>query len=117
MRLAGFILAFLALPAAADEGLWLYNQFPPDATRATLKEKYDFEPTPAFLDHLRLASVRIGGASGSFVSPRGLILTTRQAVAGCLTGKLAEDGFSGEMRCPDLDASGSCSRSKMAAPS
>lgn len=107
MKLAGFIFAILASwPVAADEGLWLYNQFPPDATRATLKEKYAFDPSPGFLDHLRLASVRIGGASGSFVSPRGLILTTRQAVAGCLTGKLADDGFMGtaEVRCPDLDA-------------
>ena len=106
MRLTGILAVLLTvLPAGADEGLWLYNQFPPDATRDALKEKYAFDPTPAFLDHLRLSSVRIGGGSGSFVSSSGLILTSRQAVAGCLTGKLAEDGFSGEKPCPGMDAS------------
>lgn len=115
MRL--FLLAVLIFltgpvrPALADEGLWLWNQFPADA----VKQKHDFEVTPAFLDELRLASVRIGGESGSFVSSGGLILTTRQVANGCLASAgrpghdLLEDGFlaaesAAEIRCAGLDA-------------
>jgi len=88
------IVSLIALPAAADEGLWTYNQFP--------AQKSPVELPAGFLDHLRLSSVRIGGGSGSFVSPQGLILTTRQAVAGCV----GEEAFTGpEQPCPGLDAS------------
>jgi hypothetical protein len=104
-------LTGLVRPTLADEGLWLWNQFPADS----VKQKHDFDVTPAFLDELRLASVRIGGESGSFVSSGGLILTTRQVANGCLTsagrtghdllqdGFLAADGAS-EVRCEGLDA-------------
>jgi Peptidase S46 len=74
-------LAVLIAPAKADEGMWPFNQFPQDAVR----DKHKFEATADFLDRLRLASVRIAGRSGSFVSSNGLLLTSRQAVADCLT--------------------------------
>ena len=38
----------------------------------------------AWLDRVRLASVRFGGASGGLVSPEGLILTNEHVVAGCV---------------------------------
>src|SRR5580692_5408296 len=88
-------LAGPVLPARADEGLWLWNQFPAES----IKQKHDFDVTTAFLDELRLASVRIGGESGSFVSSGGLILTTRQVANGCLASAgrpgrdLLQDGF------------------------
>lgn len=44
-------LCVLGPPLAADEGMWLCNQFP----AAQVKQKYDFDVTPAFLDKLRLA--------------------------------------------------------------
>ena len=102
------LLAWLCvLPVGADEGLWLFDRLPKEAVR----QKHSFEVTADFLDHLRLASVRIGGGSGVFVSPRGLLLTNQHIVAGCLE-KLGNvrDGFyaaSGvaEGRCTDLDAS------------
>jgi Peptidase S46 len=99
------VVALLALwpPAVrADEGLWPYNQFP----RQTLKEKHGFDVPAGFLDRLRLASVRIGGESGSFVSSNGLVVTDRQVAAGCLTDAafLAPDRVS-ELHCPGLDAS------------
>jgi hypothetical protein len=43
-----------------------------------LETKYHFTPTQAWLDHLRLASVRLGDlGSGAFVSPDGLLLTNQ----------------------------------------
>src|SRR5882724_4127707 len=58
--------------AIADEGMWPFNAPP----LKQLKEKYNFEPTPQWLDHLQKASVRFNsGGSGSFVSANGLVIT------------------------------------------
>ncbi len=67
------MIAFtLAPPAIADEGMWLFN-LPP---LQQLKDKYQFEPTPQWLEHLQKASVRFNnGGSGSFVSANGLVIT------------------------------------------
>jgi hypothetical protein len=65
-------------PLQGDEGMWLYNNAP----KEHLKSKYGFEPTDAWLDHLRLSSVRFNsGGSGSFVSPDGLVLTNHHVGA------------------------------------
>ncbi len=67
------LLATLTLcyGSRADEGMWLYNHPP----RQAIREKYGFDLTDAWLKHLRLSSVRFGGASGAFVSAEGLILS------------------------------------------
>lgn len=73
-RLIAPLLLALALTSTAfgDEGMWLFNKPP----IAQLKEKYQFEPTPAWLEHLQKASVRFNsGGSGSFVSSTGLVIT------------------------------------------
>ena len=58
--------------ATADEGMWLFNNPP----LKQLKEKYQFEPTPQWLEHLQKSSVRFNsGGSGSFVSSTGLAIT------------------------------------------
>jgi hypothetical protein len=58
--------------ALADEGMWLFNNPP----LKQLKEKYQFEPTPQWLEHLQKSSVRFNsGGSGSFVSANGLCIT------------------------------------------
>src|SRR5438067_6914508 len=58
--------------ARADEGMWLFNNPP----LKQLKEKYQFEPTPQWLEHLQKSSVRFNsGGSGSFVSANGLVIT------------------------------------------
>src|SRR5690349_18005917 len=104
MRLHAALLAcLLALPAGADEGMWLFNQFPKDQ----VKEKYSFDVTDKFLDDLRLASMRIGGGSGSFVSPNGLVFTNYHAASDCISK--AGEGFyaavaSEELACPGLEA-------------
>src|SRR5215475_9170803 len=81
--LAGAAFCTLALPGFCAEGLWPYNQFPV----AAVKQKLGFDVEPAFLDHLRLSSVKIGNGSGAFVSPDGLLITTRQVVGHCLAAR------------------------------
>jgi len=112
VRLKSFLIVCLwAIPATAGEGLWPYNQFPKDS----VKQKLGFDVEPAFLDHLRLASVMLPGGSGSFVSPSGLLLTTRALAADCLSGLSTSqhdyfrDGFlaasqSAELPCPGMHA-------------
>ena len=76
----GCLIAF-ASAAAADEGMWLFNAPP----LKQLKEKYNFEPTPQWLEHLQKASVRFNsGGSGSFVSENGLVITNHHVGADTL---------------------------------
>jgi hypothetical protein len=112
MKFRGALLVLaLALPLAADEGMWLFNAFPKDK----VKEKYSFEVTDKFLDHLRLSTVRIGGGSGSFVSPHGLIFTNHHIASDCISKvstaqhDYMKDGFyataqSEEVPCPEIQA-------------
>src|SRR5436853_5816785 len=56
----------------ADEGMWLFNHPP----RKQLKEKYGFDVTETWLDHVQKSSVRFNsGGSGSFVSEDGLVIS------------------------------------------
>jgi hypothetical protein len=65
-------------PLHGDEGMWLYSNAP----KEYIKKKYGFEPTDAWLDHIRLSSVRFNsGGSGSFVSPNGLVMTNHHVGA------------------------------------
>jgi hypothetical protein len=63
-------------PAA---GMWLPNAVPAER----IKQLYGFAPTAQWLEHLRLSSVHIG-ASGSFVSADGLVLTNHHVAVGGL---------------------------------
>ena len=66
------LFASLSDHAFGDEGMWLFNNPP----LKQLKEKYNFEPTPQWLEHLQKASVRFNsGGSGSFISANGLCIT------------------------------------------
>jgi Peptidase S46 len=97
--------------ALADEGMWLFNAPP----LKQLKEKYQFEPTPQWLEHLQKASVRFNsGGSGSFVSANGLVITNHHVGADCLQKMGDEqhnylrDGFYAktkpeEKKCADLE--------------
>jgi hypothetical protein len=105
----GLILAASGL--IADEGMWTFDNPPAKA----LKDKYGFTPTQAWLDHIRLASVRLNdGGSGSFVSPHGLLLTNHHVARGQLQKNSTaehnyiENGFYAatpdqEMKSPDLE--------------
>jgi hypothetical protein len=66
------VVMLSAIPAPADEGMWLFNNPP----QKLLKEKYGFDATPQWLEHVQKSSVRFNsGGSGSFVSPDGLVMT------------------------------------------
>jgi hypothetical protein len=66
------LISVVAASARADEGMWLFNNPP----LKQFKEKYQFEPTPQWLEHLQKSSVRFNsGGSGSFVSANGLVIT------------------------------------------
>jgi hypothetical protein len=111
LLLIALVAACLWLPAAADEGMWTFDNPP----LKQLKEKYGFTPTQQWLDHLRLSSVRFNdGGSGSFVSPTGLVLTNHHVALGQLqkVSTAAQDyvknGFyartqAKELKCPDLE--------------
>src|SRR2546421_11984218 len=72
LRLFSAMLVVTAISSKADEGMWLFNNPP----LKQLKEKYQFEPTSQWLEHLQKASVRFNsGGSGSFVSSNGLCIT------------------------------------------
>ena len=72
---------YFVASAAADEGMWLFNSPP----LKQLKEKYQFEPTQQWLEHLQKASVRFNsGGSGSFVSANGLVITNHHVGADTL---------------------------------
>ncbi len=75
------VVAIGPLSLYADEGMWTFDNPP----RKQWKERYNFEPTEAWMEHLRLASVRLNdGGSGSFVSPNGLIVTNQHVASGQL---------------------------------
>jgi hypothetical protein len=95
------------LPVArADEGMWTFANPP----LQQLKDKYGFEPTKEWLEHVRLSSVRVGGGTGSFVSPDGLVLTNHHIVRSSLAKlstaerNLIKTGFYAPTRAAELKA-------------
>jgi hypothetical protein len=73
--------ALLVYPVSAEEGMWTFDNPPVKQ----LKDQYNFTPTQAWLDHVRLSSVRLNdGGSGSFVSAHGLLLTNHHVARGQL---------------------------------
>ncbi|MCG8648665.1 MAG: S46 family peptidase, partial [Pirellulales bacterium] len=110
------MLAFALLPASpslvhGDEGMYLFNDLP----TKLLKDRYDFVPTAAWADELRLASVRFNsGGSGSFISSDGLVLTNHHVASDTLhklstpERNLIDDGWLAqttdqELKAPDLE--------------
>lgn len=93
----------------ADEGMWLLNNPPLEA----IKTKYNVTLTPAWLEHAQKAAVNVG-ASGSFVSRRGLVMTNHHVASDAIQKlstperDLMKNGFYAatleqELKCPDTD--------------
>jgi len=105
------LLLIQPLICLADDGMWTFDNPP----RKQWKENYKFEPSEAWLEHLRLASVRLNdGGSGSFVSPNGLMVTNQHVASGQLQKvsskekDYTKEGFYArtsdeELKCPDLE--------------
>ena len=73
-------LLLAAGAARADEGMWTFDNFP----RERVRERFGVTIDDAWLERVRLSTVRLSGCTGSFVSPSGLILTNHHCVTGCL---------------------------------
>jgi hypothetical protein len=97
----------LSLPALANEGMWTFDNFPSTA----VKQSFGADITPAWLDHVRLSTLRLTNCTASFVSREGLILTNHHCIESCLAElsskekSLLELGFRAsarkdEQRCP-----------------
>ncbi|MGV9010822.1 S46 family peptidase [Brevundimonas sp.] len=109
------IVSALALSAAlaasstaqAEEGMWTFDNFPIARANATLGTNID----QAWLDRVRLSSVKFGGCSAGIVSAEGLVMTNNHCVATCVANlstqavNYAETGFAPrsreeELKCP-----------------
>src|SRR5271169_1295497 len=106
------LLLGLASPAAAEEGMWPFDEAPVAQVREALGVSLDAR----WLDHLRGASVRLtSGCSASIVSHEGLVLTNQHCVVACAqhlsrsSQDYVADGFLADTRdqertCPGVEA-------------
>jgi hypothetical protein len=106
--LAAALLTLAAGSAAkAEEGMWTYDNFPIARANQTLGTRID----QAWLDRVRLSSVKFGGCSAGLVSDAGLVMTNNHCVATCVANlstqavNYAETGFTPrtreeELKCP-----------------
>ena len=106
-------------PACAEEGMWTLNKLdkaPADKWQANgfeldIKELYN-PKGPSLSD----AIVQIGGGTGSFVSPNGLILTNHHVAFGALQRQSSveinfiEDGFLARAHADEIPALGYTTR-------
>ena len=112
MRLLGALVFVAASVSLAEEGMWLFNDFP----AAQAKKDVGVTVDQAWLDRVRLGSVRLAnGCSASFVSPDGLVMTNHHCIRSCLedlssSGRdLLATGFvaatrEAEEKCPKFEA-------------
>ena len=105
--LAAALLTLAAGSARAEEGMWTFDNFPIARANATLGTNID----QAWLDRVRLSSVKYGGCSAGIVSAEGLVMTNNHCVATCVANlstqavNYAATGFAprnreDELKCP-----------------
>ena len=108
-RFTTALILFVFLSASfvhADDGMWTFDNPP----LKQWKERYNFEPSKAWLDNVRLASPKIGGGSAVFVSPNGLLATNHHVAAGIIAKlstkerDLAKTGYYAKTQADELKA-------------
>src|SRR5690606_10509382 len=108
---APLIIALLAGPACADEGMWTPDNLPAEQVQAA----HGFTPDAKWASRVQKSALRLaGGCSGSFVSPDGLVLTNHHCINSCVqqlstaerdyikSGFLAKSQDD-ELRCPEIE--------------
>ena len=90
------LAAFAAFPAAADEGMWTFDNPP----AAAIEKAYGVKLDAPWLARVRESTVRLEtGCTGSFISADGLILTNHHCAEACIVQNSSEgndlnaDGF------------------------
>jgi hypothetical protein len=107
---SALLVALLFVPAAirAEEGMWTFDNFPIERANKALGTQID----QAFLDRVRLSSVRFGGCSAGIVSADGLVMTNNHCVATCVANlsteaaDYAETGFTPQRREDEIACPG-----------
>lgn len=112
LRKMGFVMAMMLAPAAqADEGMWMPSQLPGIGKQLRAA---GFQGNPADLADLTRAPlnavVKVGGATGAFVSDQGLVLTNHHVAFGVIQynsnaqRNLIEQGYVAANRGEELPA-------------
>ncbi|CAN5717592.1 S46 family peptidase [soil metagenome] len=107
--LAAGVMVGSAGATRADEGMWLLNAAP----TAKIKQAVGVDLTPAWLQHVQRSAVNVG-ASGSFVSARGLVMTNHHVASDAIAKlstparDLIKDGYyaatpADELKCADTE--------------
>ena len=97
-------LLFVAGATVADEGMWTLDNVPTEQ----VKDTYGVEIDSEWLETVQLATTRLGGCTGSFVSPDGLVLTNHHCARRCVSNlssadnDLAANGFLAANRDQEL---------------
>lgn len=104
-----FFSCFHALHS--DEGMWTFDNIP----FQKIEKEYGIRLSKKVLENLQLSSVRFNdGGSGSFVSPKGLVITNHHVAMGQLQkmstqkNNYVKNGYYAkfkkrELKCPDLE--------------